>query len=159
MDDHDLPYKCLVKGCEKLPGFSRTSRLALHEREVHKMHGGYGNNFFCPFKHCERSENDGFAEKEDLADHIRLDHRQTSVSADVGRLRQNGQESDAALSTLPISGSSYTRAADHRQLEAPRKQPRYTISTDCTVSEVARNRMRFMALECGSKHRMSRSGT
>jgi hypothetical protein len=113
MDDHDLPYKCLVKGCEKLPGFSRTSRLALHEREVHKMHGGYGNNFFCPFKHCERSENDGFAEKEDLADHIRLDHRQTSVSADVGRLRQNGQESDAALSTLPISGSSYTRLKWH----------------------------------------------
>ena len=40
MDKHDRPYKCNVKGCEKLQGFTYSGGLLRHEREVHKMHGG-----------------------------------------------------------------------------------------------------------------------
>ncbi|KAF3031185.1 hypothetical protein E8E12_000802 [Didymella heteroderae] len=39
MDKHNRPYRCLVKGCENLQGFTYGGGLLRHEREVHKMHG------------------------------------------------------------------------------------------------------------------------
>lgn len=86
MDKHDRPYKCNVKGCEKLQGFTYSGGLLRHEREVHKMHGGTKKSLFCPFTDCKRSSGSGFTRKENLAEHIRRVHRRTSMSADMGHL-------------------------------------------------------------------------
>ncbi|KAH9877701.1 hypothetical protein J1614_002918 [Plenodomus biglobosus] len=83
MDKHDRPYKCNVKGCEKLQGFTYSGGLLRHEREVHKMHGGTKKSLFCPFHDCKRSSGAGFTRKENLAEHIRRVHRRTSMSADM----------------------------------------------------------------------------
>jgi len=83
MDKHDRPYKCNVKGCEKLQGFTYSGGLLRHEREVHKMHGGTKKSLFCPFPDCKRSSGAGFTRKENLAEHIRRVHRRTSMSADL----------------------------------------------------------------------------
>ncbi|ORY04550.1 hypothetical protein BCR34DRAFT_667071 [Clohesyomyces aquaticus] len=40
MDKHERPYKCHVKGCEKLQGFTYSGGLLRHEREVHHLHTG-----------------------------------------------------------------------------------------------------------------------
>ncbi|KAF2190211.1 hypothetical protein K469DRAFT_682341 [Zopfia rhizophila CBS 207.26] len=86
MDKHDRPYKCNVKGCEKLQGFTYSGGLLRHEREVHKMHGGTKKSLFCPFPDCKRSSGSGFTRKENLAEHIRRVHRRTSTSSDLGNL-------------------------------------------------------------------------
>jgi len=86
MDKHDRPYKCTVKGCEKLQGFTYSGGLLRHEREVHKMHGGTKKSLFCPFADCKRSSGSGFTRKENLAEHIRRVHRRTSISVDLGHL-------------------------------------------------------------------------
>lgn len=86
MDKHDRPYKCAVKGCEKLQGFTYSGGLLRHEREVHKMHGGTKKSLFCPFPDCKRSSGSGFTRKENLAEHIRRVHRRSSTSADLGHM-------------------------------------------------------------------------
>jgi hypothetical protein len=93
MDKHDRPYKCNVKECEKLQGFTYSGGLLRHEREVHKMHGGTKKSLFCPFTDCKRSSGSGFTRKENLAEHIRRVHRTTSMSADMGHLVVNRSES------------------------------------------------------------------
>ena len=85
MDKHERPYKCTVKGCEKLQGFTYSGGLSRHEREVHKMHGGTKKSLFCPFTDCKRSSGSGFTRNENLAEHIRRAHRR-SISADLGSL-------------------------------------------------------------------------
>lgn len=145
MDTHDLPFKCTVPGCQKLQGFASKSWLVRHERKVHKLDDGLVTYFVCPLTDCGRE----FANHRERTVHIYAEH--------PGR----EQSTSEALSTTMITKTStslYTRATDHRQPETP-KRLNYTISTDCTVSEVARNRMRFMALECGPKHRLRRSGS
>ena len=112
MDKHDRPYKCNVKGCEKLQGFTYSGGLLRHEREVHKMHGGTKKSLFCPFVDCKRSSGSGFTRKENLAEHIRRVHRRTSMSADLGHLiiprEQRRGSSPSADVRLP-SESQYQR--------------------------------------------------
>jgi hypothetical protein len=118
MDKHDRPYKCSVKGCEKLQGFTYSGGLLRHEREVHKMHGGTKKSLFCPFHDCKRSSGAGFTRKENLAEHIRRVHRRTSMSADMHGLIIRR---DATLDRSPIpesriaSESPYNRAMDFRE--------------------------------------------
>lgn len=83
MDKHDRPYKCNVKGCEKLQGFTYAGGLLRHEREVHKMHDGTKRTLFCPFPDCKRNSGSGFSRKDNLAEHIRRIHPRTSMSADT----------------------------------------------------------------------------
>jgi hypothetical protein len=83
MDKHDRPYNCLVKGCEKLQGFTYAGGLLRHEREVHKMHGGTGKSLYCPHTNCKRSTGSAFSRKENLAEHLRRVHSSTSTSPNV----------------------------------------------------------------------------
>ncbi|KAL1606370.1 hypothetical protein SLS60_003772 [Paraconiothyrium brasiliense] len=126
MDKHDRPYKCNVKGCEKLQGFTYSGGLLRHEREVHKMHGGTRKSLYCPFADCKRSSGSGFTRKENLAEHIRRVHRRTSMSADLGHLiipREQRQGSLSADIRLP-SESQYERIVeeDDTQLALKRKR-------------------------------------
>jgi hypothetical protein len=84
MDKHDRPYKCNVKGCEKLQGFTYSGGLLRHEREVHNMHGGKKRNLFCPFLDCKRSSGSGFTRKENVALHIRRAHQTIGSPTDPG---------------------------------------------------------------------------
>lgn len=114
MDKHDRPYKCNVKGCEKLQGFTYSGGLLRHEREVHKMHGGTKKSLFCPFTDCKRSSGSGFTRKENLAEHIRRVHRRTSMSADLGSLIIHRSDT-TELSTADVrlaSDSPYQRIVE-----------------------------------------------
>lgn len=121
MDKHDRPYKCNVKGCEKLQGFTYSGGLLRHEREVHKMHGGTKKSLFCPFPDCKRSSGAGFTRKENLAEHVRRVHRRTSMSADMHGLIIRREVSAVDGSPIPesraTSMSPYTRTMDYREDE------------------------------------------
>lgn len=121
MDKHDRPYKCLVKGCEKLQGFTYSGGLLRHEREVHKMHGGTKKSLFCPFADCKRSSGAGFTRKENLAEHIRRVHRRTSMSADMHGLiiRRDTMERSPTVESRQASESPYVRAMDYQESEEP----------------------------------------
>ncbi|KAH7067265.1 hypothetical protein BKA63DRAFT_521849 [Paraphoma chrysanthemicola] len=116
MDKHDRPYKCNVKGCEKLQGFTYSGGLLRHEREVHKMHGGTKKSLFCPFHDCKRSSGAGFTRKENLAEHIRRVHRRTSMSADMHGLiiRRETMERSPIAESRHTSESPYTRTLEYR---------------------------------------------
>ncbi|KAF1994890.1 hypothetical protein P154DRAFT_526692 [Amniculicola lignicola CBS 123094] len=128
MDKHDRPYKCNVKGCEKLQGFTYSGGLLRHEREVHKMHGGTKKSLFCPFGDCKRSSGSGFTRKENLHEHVRRVHRRTSTSSDLGNLiitRQdpNDEQSDIIQGASPpyrrssiMSASDDTRSRGHKRM-------------------------------------------
>ncbi|KAF2797378.1 hypothetical protein K505DRAFT_322637 [Melanomma pulvis-pyrius CBS 109.77] len=117
MDKHDRPYKCNVKGCEKLQGFTYSGGLLRHEREVHKMHGGTKKSLFCPFTDCKRSSGSGFTRKENLAEHIRRVHRRTSMSSDMGNLiipRLDTHE-DTTTEVHLATESTYQRIVEVRE--------------------------------------------
>ncbi|KAI8932208.1 hypothetical protein NX059_011086 [Plenodomus lindquistii] len=130
MDKHDRPYKCNVKGCEKLQGFTYSGGLLRHEREVHKMHGGTKKSLFCPFHDCKRSSGAGFTRKENLAEHIRRVHRRTSMSADMNGLivrRDTGMtmEGSSITESRRSSESPYSRPMEFREddeMSAKRKR-------------------------------------
>ncbi|KAF2126659.1 hypothetical protein P153DRAFT_369330 [Dothidotthia symphoricarpi CBS 119687] len=132
MDKHDRPYKCNVKGCEKLQGFTYSGGLLRHEREVHKMHGGTKSSLFCPFTDCKRSSGAGFTRKENLAEHIRRVHRRTSTSADLHSLvipRRPSHESSPLVETPQRSESQYTPMVQYRdEDELSHKRKRGSIS-------------------------------
>jgi hypothetical protein len=117
MDKHDRPYKCNVKGCEKLQGFTYSGGLLRHEREVHKMHGGTKKALFCPIENCKRSTGAGFTRKENLAEHIRRVHRRTSMSADMHGLiiRRDTMDGSPITESRQESESPYTRAVEYRE--------------------------------------------
>jgi hypothetical protein len=123
MDKHDRPYKCAVKGCEKLQGFTYSGGLLRHEREVHKMHGGTKKSLFCPFADCKRSSGSGFTRKENLAEHVRRVHRRTSMSVDMGHLiipRRVSSMDEASSPTGPRNPSEppFPRILEERAEEA-----------------------------------------
>ncbi|KAH6642134.1 hypothetical protein C7974DRAFT_460388 [Boeremia exigua] len=131
MDKHDRPYKCLVRGCEKLQGFTYSGGLLRHEREVHKMHGGTKKSLFCPFTDCKRSSGAGFTRKENLAEHIRRVHRRTSMSADMHGLviRRDILERSPTVESRQASESPYVRNLEYRGSEEPAlKRKRVTDS-------------------------------
>ena len=140
MDKHDRPYKCNVKGCEKLQGFTYSGGLLRHEREVHKLHGGTKKSLFCPYPDCKRSSGQGFTRKENLAEHTRRVHRRTSMSADMHGLivRRDTMDSSPIADSHGTSVSPY--AVDYRDeddLTLKRKR-----ASDSTVSERADDSMR-----------------
>ncbi|KAF2112942.1 hypothetical protein BDV96DRAFT_579458 [Lophiotrema nucula] len=125
MDKHDRPYKCNVKGCEKLQGFTYSGGLLRHEREVHKLHGGTKKSLYCPFPDCKRSSGSGFTRKENLAEHVRRVHRRAgSTSTDLGTfiLTRSDTELEATEVRLP-SESPYQRN-DEIDLSSPLKRKR-----------------------------------
>jgi hypothetical protein len=104
MDKHERPYKCHLKGCEKLQGFTYSGGLLRHEREIHKMDGGTSKPFFCPFFDCKRSSGSGFTRKENLAEHMRRVHRRTSTSSDPGNQVMASSRVEVTRYPLPFTG-------------------------------------------------------
>lgn len=142
MDKHDRPYKCTVKGCEKLQGFTYSGGLLRHEREVHKMHGGTKKSLFCPFTDCKRSSGAGFTRKENLAEHVRRVHRRTSMSADMHGLviRRDTVEGSPIAESRVASESPYARTMDfHEEDEMSLKRKR---GSDSGLSERGNEEMR-----------------
>jgi len=127
MDKHDRPYKCNVKGCEKLQGFTYSGGLLRHEREVHKMHGGTKKSLFCPFHDCKRSSGAGFTRKENLAEHIRRVHRRTSMSADMHGLIVR-RDTSPIVESRGTSESPYARHVEYHEDLAGAKRKRDSVS-------------------------------
>lgn len=84
MDKHDRPYKCPAEGCEKLPGFTYSGGLLRHEREVHNKHGGPRKQLNCPHQNCKRHTGKGFSRQENLNEHLRRVHTDTSALEEAG---------------------------------------------------------------------------
>ncbi|KAJ4984851.1 C2H2 transcription factor [Stagonosporopsis vannaccii] len=142
MDKHDRPYKCLVKGCEKLQGFTYSGGLLRHEREVHKMHGGTKKSLFCPFTDCKRSSGAGFTRKENLAEHIRRVHRRTSMSADMHGLviRRDTMERSPTVESRQASESPYVRTMEYQEADEPSLKRKRV--TDSVLSDRADEELR-----------------
>jgi hypothetical protein len=83
MDKHERPYICTVDGCDHLQGFTTKGDLSRHQRIVHKLDSGQGGLFFCNEPNCARGPsggpNAGFSRNDNLADHIRRRHGQSSI--------------------------------------------------------------------------------
>jgi hypothetical protein len=146
MDKHDRPYKCNVKGCEKLQGFTYSGGLLRHEREVHKMHGGTKKALFCPFHDCKRSSGAGFTRKENLAEHVRRVHRRTSMSADMHGLIIRRDMVRREMEGSPIaesraSESPYTRTMEYRD-EDEMSLKRKRLGSDSGLSDRGNDEMR-----------------
>jgi hypothetical protein len=146
MDKHDRPYKCNVKGCEKLQGFTYSGGLLRHEREVHKMHGGTKKSLFCPFHDCKRSSGAGFTRKENLAEHVRRVHRRTSMSADMHGLIIRRDMVRREMEGSPIaesraSESPYNRPMEYRE-EEDLSMKRKRVGSDSGVSDRDNDEMR-----------------
>ncbi|KAI4674722.1 uncharacterized protein J4E84_010463 [Alternaria hordeiaustralica] len=147
MDKHDRPYKCNVKGCEKLQGFTYSGGLLRHEREVHKMHGGTKKSLFCPFHDCKRSSGAGFTRKENLAEHVRRVHRRTSMSADMHGLIirrdmvRREMEGGSPIPESRTSESPYNRTMDYRE-EDEMSLKRKRLGSDSGLSDRGNDEMR-----------------
>ncbi|CAN9229855.1 unnamed protein product [Alternaria alternata] len=146
MDKHDRPYKCNVKGCEKLQGFTYSGGLLRHEREVHKMHGGTKKSLFCPFHDCKRSSGAGFTRKENLAEHVRRVHRRTSMSADMHGLIIRRDMVRREMEGSPIaesraSESPYNRPMEYRE-EEDLSLKRKRVGSDSGISDRGNDEMR-----------------
>ncbi|KAH8790905.1 Zn-finger protein [Hyaloscypha sp. PMI_1271] len=74
VDAHLRLFKCNVKACKDLLGFSSTACLLRHEREAHAMHGHGDKPFVCPFQNCSRAGN-GFPRRWNLRDHMKRVHK------------------------------------------------------------------------------------
>ena len=85
MDKHERPYRCTIAGCDMARGFASKGELGRHNRTVHKLFGGRAGMLFCD--ECPRGPGGGtagFSRKDNLAEHMRRKHGQTStVSARV----------------------------------------------------------------------------
>lgn len=83
MDKHERPYICTVDGCDHPQGFTSKGDLSRHRRIVHKLNSGQGGLLFCNEPNCARGPsggpNTGFSRNDNLADHIRRRHGQSST--------------------------------------------------------------------------------
>jgi hypothetical protein len=83
MDKHERPYICTVDGCDHLQGFTSKGDLSRHQRIVHKLDSGHGSLLFCDEPNCARGSsggpNAGFSRNDNLTDHIRRRHGQSST--------------------------------------------------------------------------------
>jgi hypothetical protein len=87
MDKHERPYRCTINGCDMARGFASKGELGRHNRTVHKLFGGPADMLFCDEQDCPRgpgSGTAGFSRKDNLADHMRRKHRQTSTVSASG---------------------------------------------------------------------------
>lgn len=82
MDKHERPYRCMVEGCENLPGFTYSGGLLRHEREVHGKHGGPKKTVNCPHPNCKRHTGKGFSRQENLNEHLRRVHTNPDAMLD-----------------------------------------------------------------------------
>ena len=135
MDKHERPYKCTVKGCEKLQGFTYSGGLLRHEREVHKMHGGTKKSLFCPFADCKRSSGSGFTRKENLAEHVRRVHRRTSMSSDLGHLIVHRADTIEEASNATMSPEMGYPRILVAQEESPFSHKRKRMASEAGISE------------------------
>jgi hypothetical protein len=85
MDKHDRPYRCSRTQCAKLLGFTSSSGLLRHEREVHFNHGGPKEILRCPVDGCKRHVGKAFSRMDGLAKHLGAVHGIKKSSAEVRR--------------------------------------------------------------------------
>jgi hypothetical protein len=87
MDKHDRPYVCKIDGCNHRQGFTSNGDLLRHQQVVHKFDSGQHRLLFCDEPNCARGPKGGpdvgFSRKDNLADHIRRKHRQSSPASRV----------------------------------------------------------------------------
>jgi hypothetical protein len=146
MDKHDRPYKCNVKGCENLQGFTYSGGLLRHKREVHKMHNGTKKSLFCPFHDCKRSSGAGFTRKENLAEHVRRVHRRTSMSADTHGLIIRRDVPRREMEDSP-TGKSRSSESPYNDLDEDGNEEdlslkRKRVGSDSGVSDCGNDEMR-----------------
>ena len=126
MDKHERPYRCLVEGCENLPGFTYSGGLLRHEREVHGKHGGPKTQLMCNYPDCKR-KNKGFTRKENLNEHIRRVHSKESQSQIS--MKRDGTDVSAIAGALQDDGETPSRYSESgfehdESLVSPTQQPK-----------------------------------
>lgn len=87
MDKHDRPYRCPQPQCAKLKGFTSSSGLVRHEREVHTRHGGPREVLRCPIVECRRHIGRDFSRMDGLVKHLAAVHGIKKSPAEIRRDR------------------------------------------------------------------------
>ena len=100
MDKHERPYRCLVVGCENLPGFTYSGGLLRHEREVHGKHGGPKNTVNCPHPNCKRHTGKGFSRQENLNEHLRRVHTNPEGETPPAEAAQSPDDNESEKSGM-----------------------------------------------------------
>lgn len=119
MDKHERPYRCLVEGCENLPGFTYSGGLLRHEREVHGKHGGPRKTVNCPHPTCKRHTGKGFSRQENLNEHLRRVH--TTL---------DGETPPPMAAASPEDNDSENSGAKRKRLSTGEGQVQYTHQQD-----------------------------
>lgn len=117
MDKHERPYRCLVEGCENLPGFTYSGGLLRHEREVHGKHGGPKNTVNCPHPTCKRHTGKGFSRQENLNEHLRRVHTNLEIETPPAESAGSPGDNDSEKSGMkrkrrPSSDGELTELRD-----------------------------------------------
>ncbi|KAI9795980.1 MAG: hypothetical protein M1833_006556 [Piccolia ochrophora] len=117
-DKHERPYHCEDPNCAKLQGFTYSGGLLRHQREVHREHGGPKEALMCPYDNCKRSSGAGFTRKENLNEHLRRVHKQSTVEGGVAW--HDGAE--ALSPSRPDTVTQLPSTASAASLERKRKR-------------------------------------
>ncbi|KFH45031.1 hypothetical protein ACRE_041410 [Hapsidospora chrysogenum ATCC 11550] len=120
MDKHERPYRCLVAGCENLPGFTYSGGLLRHEREVHGKHGGPKNTVNCPHPNCKRHTGKGFSRQENLNEHLRRVHTNPDGETPPTEAAQSPDDNESEKSGIKrkrrSSGGSHSNTDEVTEL-------------------------------------------
>ncbi|KAI2787083.1 hypothetical protein POX_f07440 [Penicillium oxalicum] len=76
MDKHDRSFRCHEPGCSRENGFTDSSGLLRHQREVHQKYTNARMPIMCPCADCSRSSGNIFTQRENLREHLRRRHQQ-----------------------------------------------------------------------------------
>ena len=115
---------CTVDGCDHQQGFTSKGDLSRHMRIVHKLESGQGTLFFCSEPNCPRGPSGGpdagFSRKDNLADHMRRKHGQSSTASScIPRRAEIANET-----TLPDVGLESPRHMDEEPVASPQNKRR-----------------------------------
>lgn len=145
MDKHERPYRCLVEGCESLPGFTYSGGLLRHEREVHGKHGGPKKTVNCPHTNCKRHTGKGFSRLENLNEHLRRVHTANDGSSpSAGASGNTGTNANQQLGggSLTIGTSSPSSPGDNDSERSGAKRKRRSSGSDADEMTVLRDEIK-----------------
>lgn len=114
MDKHERPYRCLVEGCENLPGFTYSGGLLRHEREVHGKHGGPKKTVNCPHPNCKRHTGKGFSRQENLNEHLRRVHTNPDMGSPL-ELVQSPDDNESDRSGMKRKRQASDDGSNHSE--------------------------------------------
>ena len=97
---HPPSYRCQRTECAQLRGFTYSSGLLRHEREVHGLHDGPKDQLRCTVSTCKRHSGERFTRKDNLNEHLRRVHGITTAGGVTSTGHQDSRPSTNKTSSI-----------------------------------------------------------